>query len=122
MIVTIQQDLDFNNGLFTRLFNFKSPSSFVRRFKDYDKTTKRDIIGAEIAEKQRQKNKITETKRKHEKKITTKKIDKKRLAVEKTAATVEKIIKKKKKTRETFKKTVQKTKEIAEKIAIAEKT
>ncbi len=50
-MATIQQDLDFNNDLFIRLPDFKSPSSFVRLFKDYDKTTKRDMIGAETTEK-----------------------------------------------------------------------
>ncbi len=104
-MATIQRNLDFNNDLPTRLPDFKSPSSFVRRFKDHDKTTKRDIIGAEAAEKQRQKDKTAETKKKQEEKTTTKKIDKKRLAVEKTAAAVEKTAKKKKKARETLKKT-----------------
>ncbi len=66
-MATIQQNLDFNNDLSTRLSNFKPPSSFVHRFKDYDKTTKRDIIGAETTEKQRQKNETAETEKKYKK-------------------------------------------------------
>ncbi len=105
-MVTIQQDLDFDNGLFIRFFDFKSCSSFVRRFKDYDKTTKRDMIGVEAAEKHRQKNKAAETKRKQEEEAAAKKTDKERFAVEKAAAAVEKTAEKEKKTRETFEKIV----------------
>ncbi len=84
-MATIQQDLDFNNDLPTRLPDFKPPSSFVRRFKNHDKTTKRDMIGAEAAEKQRQKDETAKTKRKQKKKTATKKADKKRLAVRKSS-------------------------------------
>jgi hypothetical protein len=75
----------FDQVLLTRLFIFKPSAALVRKFKANDKITKRGLINAESAEKERQIAKIIKAKKKKDNAVTAKKAEKKRVAAVKAA-------------------------------------
>jgi hypothetical protein len=62
----------FDQALPTRLLIFKPPATLVRKFKAHNKTTKRDFIDAESAEKERQIAEIIKAKKKKNDAVTAK--------------------------------------------------
>jgi hypothetical protein len=76
--------------LLTRLLISKPPAALVRKFKAHDKITKRGLIGAESAKKERQIAEVIEAKKKKDDAATAKKAEKERVAAVKVALATEK--------------------------------
>ena len=82
----------FYQVLFTRFLTSKPPATLVRKFKANDKITKRDLIGAESVEKERQIAKTIEAKKAEKKRVAAvKAVKKKRIVAEKTIIVTAKI-------------------------------